>query len=592
MSTPRKTLSMEECLFGPERKCPSNVWDAVLGGIVPSSAATTTIFSTKKTTSSTTTPLYLGIDDLDDGRWARPENQNHVIPMQELRRLASQGIPEHRGVVWRVLLGGLPVETQEWKSHLLKKRMEYRHLVADLFVEPQHDGNDLRGHHGKKKQQAQAKRDYELNKGAGGGSAASVAPKPPQKATDLPTNTTVTITEHVAIQSQNSNNATEPDSGAESSVEKNNDPADAQNRSGTTVPTGDGTNSDATVSANTNTSTRGNGTSTKPTESPPDSETPRQRSRRISVIENNIVASSVDPSVKVSIPRARKNMMDDMEQLSVHNPKNLDPLDDNETPQDEHAGFEFTTHDKLAPRTHTASAWIRRNSKDLDDLDLEGLDDLLQDEETKSCESLAEMVPVHIQEEWKKTGRDIATLDNLQNGHDLMNTLLVVPDGPPKSGALISVSDDPLSTDSDSKWFQFFENASLLDEIRKDVVRTHPELYFFLEPENNLGQRRYAALERILFVWAKLNKGVSAIDVSLYTLLVHVIVSKQNVASRLMLFRTITTLRLVPWAWRVSSGRVACLTIRLFHYSRVLPGALRPRNERNRWNHLLCSGQR
>jgi hypothetical protein len=162
MSNPRKNISLEECLFGPERKCPTNVWDAVLGGILPSSSGVDP--ATSRLTTST--PLYLGIDDLDDGRWARPENQNHVIPMQELRRLASQGIAEHRGVVWRVLLGGLPVETHDWKSHLLNKRMEYRQLVADLFVEPQHDGNDLRGHHGKKKQQAQAKRDYELNKGA------------------------------------------------------------------------------------------------------------------------------------------------------------------------------------------------------------------------------------------------------------------------------------------------------------------------------------------------------------------------------------------------------------------------------------------
>jgi len=40
------------------------------------------------------------------------------------------------------------------------------------------------------------------------------------------------------------------------------------------------------------------------------------------------------------------------------------------------------------------------------------------------------------------------------------------------------------------------------------VVRTHPDLQFFLEAEGGLGLRRYAALERILFVWAKLNKGV------------------------------------------------------------------------------------
>ena len=53
------------------------------------------------------------------------------------------------------------------------------------------------------------------------------------------------------------------------------------------------------------------------------------------------------------------------------------------------------------------------------------------------------------------------------------------------------------------------EDLQLLDEIRKDVIRTHPDLRFFLEPEEDLGQKRYAALERILYVWAKLNRGVS-----------------------------------------------------------------------------------
>jgi Rab-GTPase-TBC domain len=33
-------------------------------------------------------------------------------------------------------------------------------------------------------------------------------------------------------------------------------------------------------------------------------------------------------------------------------------------------------------------------------------------------------------------------------------------------------------------------------------------LSFFLEPYNNLGRRRYAALERILFLWSKFNQGV------------------------------------------------------------------------------------
>ena len=50
------------------------------------------------------------------------------------------------------------------------------------------------------------------------------------------------------------------------------------------------------------------------------------------------------------------------------------------------------------------------------------------------------------------------------------------------------------------------------NEIRKDVVRTHTELHFFLKSDNNLGQRRYAVLEPILFVWAKLDRGVRIIE--------------------------------------------------------------------------------
>jgi len=61
----------------------------------------------------------------------------------------------------------------------------------------------------------------------------------------------------------------------------------------------------------------------------------------------------------------------------------------------------------------------------------------------------------------------------------------------------------PPTADTDEE-----ENVVLLDEIRKDVIRTHPDLRFFLEPNEDLGQKRYASLERILFVWAKLNKGV------------------------------------------------------------------------------------
>ncbi len=57
----------------------------------------------------------------------------------------------------------------------------------------------------------------------------------------------------------------------------------------------------------------------------------------------------------------------------------------------------------------------------------------------------------------------------------------------------------------DDLFEQFCKDAKLLSEIRKDVVRTNPHLRFYLETRNRLGIRRHAALERVLFVWAKLN---------------------------------------------------------------------------------------
>lgn len=50
---------------------------------------------------------------------------------------------------------------------------------------------------------------------------------------------------------------------------------------------------------------------------------------------------------------------------------------------------------------------------------------------------------------------------------------------------------------------QLQRNVKLLDEIRKDVERTHPDLRFFLEPRGDLGKRRYGALERILLVFCQ-----------------------------------------------------------------------------------------
>ncbi len=130
-----------------------------------------------------------------------------------------------------------------------------------------------------------------------------------------------------------------------------------------------------------------------------------------------------------------------------------------------------------------------------------------------------EDIPYEVKEQWRKSGRDpdslLAGMGKTISGR-FVNALLIT-----NNDTATTKSNDmdrnlyltkSLEGDYDPKWRHFLENASLLDEIRKDVVRTHPDLKFYLEPNDNLGSRRYAAIERILFVWAKLNKGVSIID--------------------------------------------------------------------------------
>eukprot|EP00592_Proboscia_alata_P016961 CAMPEP_0194397078 /NCGR_PEP_ID=MMETSP0174-20130528/125345_1 /TAXON_ID=216777 /ORGANISM="Proboscia alata, Strain PI-D3" /LENGTH=734 /DNA_ID=CAMNT_0039193217 /DNA_START=72 /DNA_END=2273 /DNA_ORIENTATION=- len=63
-----------------------------------------------------------------------------------------------------------------------------------------------------------------------------------------------------------------------------------------------------------------------------------------------------------------------------------------------------------------------------------------------------------------------------------------------------------------SCWAVDDDDEALVEEIRRDVSKTHIHLNFFLKEENNLGKRRHAALERLLFVWAKLNKKVKYLN--------------------------------------------------------------------------------
>jgi hypothetical protein len=111
--------------------------------------------------------------------------------------------------------------------------------------------------------------------------------------------------------------------------------------------------------------------------------------------------------------------------------------------------------------------------------------------------TIQDRLPPQYKEQWKRSGISLDNHNNTANINDA--TALGIN--------LLAVPTPQISTDDEFK--VFLEDAKLLEEIRKDVVRTHPDLFFFLEPQGNLGLRRYAAIERVLFVWSKLNKGVS-----------------------------------------------------------------------------------
>ena len=95
-------------------------------------------------------------------------------------------------------------------------------------------------------------------------------------------------------------------------------------------------------------------------------------------------------------------------------------------------------------------------------------------------------IPAGLREQLRRSGRE--TLLDINNDPDL-NCLNL--------NSVSSVTDDvivpPRHCDGDNdntcNWSSFIDNAMLLDEIRKDVIRTHPALSFYLEPTDNLGKR-------------------------------------------------------------------------------------------------------
>jgi TBC1 domain family member 13 len=75
----------------------------------------------------------------------------------------------------------------------------------------------------------------------------------------------------------------------------------------------------------------------------------------------------------------------------------------------------------------------------------------------------------------------------------------------------VAVEDHPLSVSDDSKWRIYFADAEIREQILRDVERTHPDMHFFSGNEPAVVARR-AAMQRALFVYAKLNPGISYVQ--------------------------------------------------------------------------------
>ncbi|KAK9834207.1 hypothetical protein WJX81_008458 [Elliptochloris bilobata] len=75
------------------------------------------------------------------------------------------------------------------------------------------------------------------------------------------------------------------------------------------------------------------------------------------------------------------------------------------------------------------------------------------------------------------------------------------------SGGAAPAADHPLSQSQDSRWHAFFKDAEMMEQIDRDVLRTHPDMHFFSGDDGSAVQHR-AEMKRCLFVFAKLNPGL------------------------------------------------------------------------------------
>ncbi|XP_073138215.1 uncharacterized protein [Henckelia pumila] len=84
-------------------------------------------------------PPFTAAEDVSRHAQLVQELSRKIINMGEIRRLASQGIPDGSGIrptVWKLLLGYLPTDRSLWPSELAKKKSQYKHFKEELMMNP------------------------------------------------------------------------------------------------------------------------------------------------------------------------------------------------------------------------------------------------------------------------------------------------------------------------------------------------------------------------------------------------------------------------------------------------------------------------
>ncbi|XP_042390756.1 TBC1 domain family member 13-like isoform X1 [Zingiber officinale] len=84
-------------------------------------------------------PSRLSEEDVSRQSQLLSELSKKVINIEELRRLASQGIPDGAGIrstIWKLLLGYLPRNRELWGQELDRKRVQYNDFREEFLVNP------------------------------------------------------------------------------------------------------------------------------------------------------------------------------------------------------------------------------------------------------------------------------------------------------------------------------------------------------------------------------------------------------------------------------------------------------------------------